>query len=111
MRLRRFGIFSLAIGLFLSASTAFAVQQVRWMPKYAVRGERVDDPVELKSERKAFQASFEAYKLAAREYQNEVKEFITREIGLREKAILAGFMLFAILTCYGENNAFIYFQF
>ena len=91
MRLRRFGIFALAIGLFLSASTAFAVQQVRWMPKYAVRGERVDDPVELKSERKAFQASFEAYKLAAREYQNEVKEFITREIGLREKAINAGY--------------------
>jgi len=79
------------VGICAGVSAATALPQVRWMPKYAVRGEVVDDPVELKSERKAFQASFDAYKLAAREYQNEVKEFITREIGLREKSINFGY--------------------
>jgi len=31
--------------------------------------------------------------------------------GIREKGILCGLMLYAILTIYGKNNAFIYFQF
>jgi alginate O-acetyltransferase complex protein AlgI len=31
--------------------------------------------------------------------------------GPREKAIWAGVMLYALLTCYGGDNAFIYFQF
>jgi len=31
--------------------------------------------------------------------------------GPRERAVLAGAMLFAVLTCYGAGNVFIYFQF
>jgi D-alanyl-lipoteichoic acid acyltransferase DltB (MBOAT superfamily) len=31
--------------------------------------------------------------------------------GPREKAVYAGIMLFMVLTCYGSNNEFIYFQF
>ncbi len=31
--------------------------------------------------------------------------------GPREKAVLAGLMLYAVLTCSGADNAFIYFQF
>jgi alginate O-acetyltransferase complex protein AlgI len=31
--------------------------------------------------------------------------------GPREKAVLAGLMLYAVLTCYGADSAFIYFQF
>lgn len=40
-----------------------------------------------------------------------VERKLLPESGSREKAILTGAMLYAILTCYGVSNAFIYFQF
>ena len=37
--------------------------------------------------------------------------YATFQVGAKEKAVLAGFMLVATLTLYGQDNEFIYFQF
>jgi tetratricopeptide (TPR) repeat protein len=70
---------------------AFAAGQIRLMPPYRVRGDVVDDPVALKSERKAFQAAYEAYRLAAKEYRDEVREFIGKEVRQRQNNISASY--------------------
>lgn len=75
----------------LFAVSAGAEQPVRTMPKYRVRGDVVDDPVQLNVERKAFQAAFEAYKLAAKEFRDEVREFIAREVSSRQKSVSSGY--------------------
>jgi tetratricopeptide (TPR) repeat protein len=75
----------------LSASAFIAVaasaQQVKLLPKYAIRGEEITDQVAIKQERKGFEASYQQFRVAASEYQAAVKEFIGREINGRKMAL------------------------
>ena len=70
---------------------ALAALPVRIMPPYRVRGDVIDDPVQLKSDRKAFEAAYESYRVAAKEYRDEVREFIAKEVGTRQKNVSASY--------------------
>ncbi len=72
-------------GLGLSATTAIAQSR---MPRYRGDvGDLLDDPARMKSEAAQFMAAFALYKRAASEYRDEVREFISDEIGKRQKKI------------------------
>ncbi|MSP90291.1 MAG: tetratricopeptide repeat protein [Myxococcales bacterium] len=75
----------------LSGADAAAAGAVRLMPPYRTRGDAIDDPVQLKSERKAFQAAYEGYRLAAKEYRDEVREFISKEVRQRQQNIASSY--------------------
>ncbi len=64
-----------------------SAQQVKVMPKYRQGSDLIDDPVQLKSERKTFEAAYESYRQYAKEYRDGVKDFISREIHDRQKTI------------------------
>jgi tetratricopeptide (TPR) repeat protein/TolA-binding protein len=82
----------LLVVLAVLAPSLAAAEPARLMPKYrGERGTSVDDPVQLKAERRAFDSAFEQYRQAARDYQSEVKEFITREVRSRQKTIDGGY--------------------
>ncbi len=75
----------------LTGALAQAAEGVRLVPKYQLRGDVIDDPVELKSERKAFEAAYDHYRVAAKEYRDEVRDFIAREVGTRQKNISSSY--------------------
>lgn len=86
-RLQRFAVFA----LLLMSSFALAAGQVRMMPSYRIRGDIIDAKDEIKRERKSFEAAYEHYRLSAKEYRDEVREFINGEISERQKTINAGY--------------------
>lgn len=76
------------IALSLVAGNASSAQPPpRLMPKYKIVGDPVIDPAVLAQERKQFDAAFELFKQAASEYQKEVKEFIGRDIGTKQRSL------------------------
>ena len=78
-------------GLLLASAPAFAAGQVRVMPSYRVRGEPVTASDEIKREQKTFEAAYEHYRVAAKEYRDEVREFIAGEISTRQKIVRDGY--------------------
>ncbi len=79
---------TVALPLTGSPSAALAAPPPpRLMPKYKIVGDPVIDPAVVAQERKQFDAAYELFKQAANEYQREVKEFITRDVGGKQKAV------------------------
>lgn len=81
----------IAILLLTSAVTTppASAEPVRVMPNYQVRGEVITAPVVLKSERKAFDAAYEQFELAANEYQGEVNASIRKQVSWLQKRVSA----------------------
>jgi tetratricopeptide (TPR) repeat protein len=89
--MRTLRLLLLLAGCSLALPTLASAEPVRVVPKYQVRGDVIDDPVQVKGERKAFEAAYEHYRIAAKEYRDEVREFIAREVGSRQKNISSSY--------------------
>ena len=67
-------------------------EPARLMPLYrADRGTTIDDPVQVKAERRAFEAAYEQYRQAASQYQADVQDFIAREVKSKQAGIMAAY--------------------
>ncbi len=61
---------------------------MRRMPDYrGDAGTAIDDPARMRGEQAAFEAAYKAYKEAAAEFRDEVREFIQDEIVQRQKKV------------------------
>ena len=81
-----------ALAVLLLLTTLFAAGsafgQSTLMPRYRGEvGDLLDDPARMKSEAAQFTAAFELYRLASREYRDEVRDFIGDELNKRQRKI------------------------
>ena len=77
-----------SVGAFASVASAQTAGPMRVMPPYRGDvGTAIDDPALMRGEQAGFEAAYKLYKEAAKEYRDEVRDFIQDEIVSRQKKV------------------------